>query len=219
MFNSVLSGSITLVSFLICTASSLVLGLLSAAIFFHQNKSTRSFALTLAMLPAIVELVIMLVNGNIGAGLAVAGTFGLVRFRSVPGKAQEITALFLSVALGLATGMGYVAIAFLFFVIMAAAMLLLSRLNFGGSEEKRRLKITIPEDMNYDTLFDDLFQKYTKGAELTSVRTTNLGTLYQLTYAVSLPSGKMDKAFLDEIRTRNGNLNVVCGREDDRDLM
>lgn len=219
MFNSILDSGITLPAFLLCTASALILGLLTAGVFFFKNRSTRSFALTLVLLPAIVELVIMLVNGNIGAGVAVAGTFSLVRFRSVPGKAREIAALFLAVALGLALGMGYVTISFLFFGIMAVATLLLTALNFGGGEETRRLKITIPEDMDYDTLFDDLFQKYTKNAELTSVKTTNLGTLYQLTYAVSLPEGKIDKAFLDEIRARNGNLNVVCGREEDRDMM
>ena len=162
----------------------------------------------------------MLVNGNVGAGLAVAGTFALVRFRSVPGTAREITGLFLSVSLGLACGMGYVGLAALFFVIMGATVLILGRLRFGeGSPACRQLKITIPENLDYEGLFDDLFRQYTLSHELVRVRTINMGTLYELCYEVRLKDAGISKAFLDEIRCRNGNLTVICGREKDKDMI
>lgn len=157
MLNSILGSSLTLSSFLLCTAVSLALGAATALVCMYKSPCTRSFAVTLALLPAVVQCVIMLVNGSIGAGVAVAGAFSLVRFRSVPGTAREIGAIFLAMALGLATGMGYVTLAALFFVIMAAAMTALTALNFGEKKEAQRLlKVTIPEDLDYDGLLDDL---------------------------------------------------------------
>ncbi len=160
MLNSILGSELTLVSFLICTAVSLLLGVGTALVSMYRSRTTQSFAVTLAILPAVVQLVIMLVNGNLGAGVAVAGAFGLVRFRSAPGTAKEIGALFLAMAIGLATGMGYVGLAVMAFAIVSAVMLLLTAVNFGGANEhKRVLKITIPESLDYDGLFDDLFEK------------------------------------------------------------
>lgn len=179
----------------------------------YKSRYTQSFVVTLAMLPAVVQVVIMLVNGNIGAGVAVAGAFSLVRFRSAPGTAREIGIIFLAMAIGLATGMGYVVLAVLFFLVMAVFMLAMSVLRFGGgNEHERELKITIPETLDYDGLFDDLFQKYTRSAELNKIKTTNMGTLYELDYRIVLKSERIPKAFLDELRCRNGNLNIVCGR-------
>lgn len=214
MLNSIITGSkITLNAFIICTAASLALGLCIALLFMYKNQYTHSFVVTLAMLPAVVQVVIMLVNGNIGTGVAVAGTFGLVRFRSAPGTAKEISMIFLAMAIGLATGMGYVGLAALFFVVMAAFTLVLSILRFGaGSENERELKITIPENLDYDGLFDDLFQQYLRSFHLERVKTTNMGTLYELDYHVVLKNDQIPKAFLDELRCRNGNLNIVCGR-------
>jgi uncharacterized membrane protein YhiD involved in acid resistance len=214
MLNSIIQGTeITLSSFLICTAVSLLLGVLTALLCLCQEKSSRSFALTLAMLPAVVQVVIMLVNGNIGTGVAIAGAFGLVRFRSATGTAREISVIFLAMALGLATGMGYVLAAILFFAIMAAFLLLLQRMRFGyGKENVRELKITIPENLDYEGLFDDLFREYTAEAALERVKTTNMGTLYELNYQVILKDEHKTKAFLDELRCRNGNLNISCGR-------
>lgn len=206
-------GEITLSSFLICTAVSMLLGVLAALLCLRQEKSSRSFALTLAMLPAVVQVIIMLVNGNIGTGVAVAGAFGLVRFRSAAGSAREISMIFLAMAIGLATGMGYVLIAALFFCIMAAFLLLLQRLRFGCEKENvRELKITIPENLDYDGLFDDLFRAYTAEAELERVKTSNMGTLYELDYKVILKDEHKIKGFLDELRSRNGNLTISCGR-------
>lgn len=210
----------TVPSFLICVLSALVLGLLTALVFTARSYHTGSLTISLALLPPVVTVVIMLVNGNVGAGLAVAGTFALVRFRSVPGTAREITGLFLSVSLGLACGMGYVGLAALFFVIMGATVLILGRLRFGESSPAcRQLKITIPENLDYEGLFDDLFQQYTLSHELVRVKTTNMGTLYELCYEVRLKDTGISKAFLDEIRCRNGNLTVICGREKDKDMI
>ena len=214
MLNSILDGGTTVSAFLICTAVSLILGIGTALISMYKSKCSQSFAVTLAVLPAIVQVVIMLVNGNIGAGVAVAGTFSLVRFRSAPGTAKEIGVIFLAMTMGLATGMGYLLLAAVLFSIVALALLLLTRLGFGKeSQEERILKITIPENLDYDGLFDDLLNRYTKSWSLERVKTTNMGTLYELQYRVALAGGRMPKELFDEIRCRNGNLNIVCGRE------
>lgn len=220
MLNSIINGVVTVPTFLVCVLTALLLGLLTALVFSVRSYHTGSLTISLALLPPVVTVVIMLVNGNVGAGLAVAGTFALVRFRSVPGTAREITGLFLSVSLGLACGMGYVGLAALFFVIMAAALLLLSRFHFGeDSPACRQLKITIPENLDYEGLFDDLFEEYTLSHELVRVKTTNMGTLYELSYDVRLKDAGISKAFLDEIRCRNGNLTVICGREKQREMI
>ena len=214
MLESIITGGITLPTFLICTAASLLLGMGTAFISMYKAKCTQSFAITLAVLPAVVQMVILLVNGNVGAGVAVAGAFSLVRFRSAPGTAREIGVIFLAMAIGLATGMGYIGLAVLFFVIVAAVMLLLTRFNFGGSKRSERiLRITIPENLDYEGLFDDLFQKYAENCSLEKVKTSNMGTMYELQYRIVLKDTKIPKAFFDEIRCRNGNLNLVCSRE------
>lgn len=214
MLESILTSGITLPAFLICTAVSLVLGIATALISMYRTKCSQSFAVTLAVLPAIVQIVIMLVNGNVGAGVAVAGAFSLVRFRSVPGTAREIGVIFLAMALGLATGMGYVVLAAVFFVIIAAVLFLLTKLGFGTRRtDERLLRITIPENLDYDGLFDDLFATYTTAHTLERVKTANMGTLYELQYRVTLRDAQVPKAFLDALRCRNGNLNITCSRE------
>lgn len=214
MLESILASGITLPAFLICTAVSLVLGIAMALISMYRTKCSQSFAVTLAVLPAIVQIVIMLVNGNVGAGVAVAGAFSLVRFRSVPGTAREIGVIFLAMALGLATGMGYVVLAAVFFVIIAAGLFLLTKLGFGTRHtDERLLRITIPENLDYDGLFDDLFATYTTAHTLERVKTANMGTLYELQYRVTLRDAQVPKAFLDALRCRNGNLNITCSRE------
>ena len=220
MLDSIITTQITAQVFAICTAVSLALGLGTALLCMYKSRYTQSFILTLAMLPAVVQVVIMLVNGNIGAGVAVAGTFSLVRFRSAPGTAREIGMIFLAMAIGLATGMGYVALAVFFFLVMADFVLLLTCLRFGGGNgQERELKITIPENLDYEGLFDDLFQKYARSARLERVKTTNMGTLYELHYSVVLKGERIPKEFLDELRCRNGNLNIVCGRVASREAL
>ena len=213
MLESIIQSTITIQSFLICTAVSAALGLLSAFLYKYKNQATQSFMITLAILPVLVQTVIMLVSGNIGAGVAVAGAFSLVRFRSAPGSAKEITAVFMVMAIGIATGMGYIVLAGILFAVIALFQIALCSVNFGGADDNERtLKITIPEDLDYEGIFDDIFAEYTKSARLESVKTSNLGTLYELKYLITLKGNSVPKAFIDELRTRNGNLNIVCGR-------
>ena len=220
MLNSILGTELTLTSFLICTGVSLLLGVGTALVAGYRSRSTQSLAITLAILPAVVQAVIMLVNGSIGAGIAVAGTFSLVRFRSAPGTAREIAAIFLAMAIGLPTGMGYVGLAALLFLILAGAMLALTAMRFGQKEDAGRiLKITIPEDLDYDGLFDDLFERYTTAHTLEKVKTTNMGTLYELRYRITLRQEPVPKVFLDELRCRNGNLNITCCREESHESL
>ncbi|MBQ5996145.1 MAG: DUF4956 domain-containing protein [Clostridia bacterium] len=220
MLNTIITDTITLKIFLICTGISLALGIGTALVYGFKNRCTQSFAVTLAMLPAIVQIVIMLVNGNIGAGVAVAGAFSLVRFRSAPGTAKEIGAIFLAMAIGLATGMGYVALAVLFFVILAVFIIILTLVKFGSANEgERSLKITIPENLDYDGLFDDLFEKYTKHCSLEKVKTANMGTVYELQYNIILRQTQIPKDFIDEIRCRNGNLNIVCSKVSEKEAL
>lgn len=220
MLNSILGTELTLTSFLICTGVSLLLGVGTALVAGYRSRSTQSLAVTLAILPAVVQAVIMLVNGSIGAGIAVAGAFSLVRFRSAPGTAREIAAIFLAMAIGLATGMGYVGLAVLLFLVLAGAMLALTALRFGQKEDAGRiLKITIPEDLDYDGPFDDLFERYTTAHTLEKVKTTNMGTLYELRYRITLRQEPVPKVFLDELRCRNGNLNITCCREESHESL
>ena len=220
MLNSIIGSSLSVSAFLILTAVSLVLGIGTALISMYKSTCSKSFALALAILPAVVQLVIMLVNGNIGAGVAIAGAFSLVRFRSTPGTAKEIAIVFLSMAIGLATGMGYILLAVLFFFIIGGILLLLTALPFGDANSRERiLKITIPENLDYDGLFDDIFKKYLTKNQLDKVKTVSMGTLYELHYRVTLKEAPVQKQFLDELRCRNGNLNIVCCRESERDLL
>lgn len=218
MFNSVIPTAMTLSAFLMCIFAALILGVLTALVFSFRNRHSGSLILALAVLPPIVTMVIMMVNGNIGAGLAVAGTFSLVRFRSAPGTAREICGLFMSTAIGITCGMGFIGIAAVFFLVMAVFLIALSVFRFGETAaSSRQLKITIPENLDYDGLFDDIFEKYTSNHQLVRVKTTNMGTLYELTYSINLKTPDVSKQFIDEIRCRNGNLNIICGRESDKD--
>lgn len=214
MLDSIISGELNAATFLLCSAVSLLLGVGTALVSMFRSKSTAGFAVTVAVLPVVVQTVIMLVNGNLGAGVAVAGAFGLVRFRSAQGSAREIGAVFLAMALGLASGMGYLALAGSLFALVSAVTLLLSALRFGErNAQERILRITIPENLDYDGLFDDLLDEYTASYALDKVKTSGMGTLYELEYRITLKGNTAPKAFLDAVRCRNGNLNVSCGRE------
>lgn len=220
MLNSIFIGSITIPSLILCLLVSVVLGVLTALVFLYKSRHSASFALTLALLPMTIAIIIMMVNGNVGTGVAVAGAFALVRFRSVPGTAKEIAAIFTDMAIGLALGMGYIGVAAIFFVFAAAVTLVLTRVNFGAiSRYEKRLKITIPESFNYEGLFDEVFEKYKVKAYLEKIRTTDMGTLFELTYDVTLPEKQVSKAFLDELRARNGNLNIVINDFNDKEVL
>ena len=220
MFNSVLGSIMEPQSFILCILCAMVLGVLSSLLFTHFTRHSASLAISLAVLPSIVTLVIMMVNGNIGAGLAVAGSFALVRFRSLPGTAKEVCGIFLSVSIGLACGMGYVGVAVLYFVLMSLFIIALESCRFGqGRLAERQLKITIPEDLDYEEIFDDLLEKYTLHWELVRVHTTNMGTLYELSYEVLLRNKAQSREFINELRCRNGNLSISLGRAADKESM
>ena len=206
-------GELTATVFAEITFAALMCGLIIAGAYMIKNKYSRSFVITLVLLPAIVELVIVLVNGNIGAGVAVAGAFSLVRFRSAPGKGQEITSIFLAMAVGLALGMGYIGIAVTFSVIIAGINLLLNVIGFGGRENvERMLRITVPENLDYENRFDDIFTKYLDSYDYEEVKTVNMGSLYKISLKVVMKNGASVKEMMDEIRKRNGNLEISMGR-------
>ncbi|MCD7739041.1 MAG: DUF4956 domain-containing protein [Lachnospiraceae bacterium] len=220
MLNSIIGSSVTVAAFIMIIAVALALGIMNAVVFSFKERHSASFALTLALLPMAVAVIIMLVNGNVGTGVAVAGAFALVRFRSVPGTAREIAAIFIDMGIGLALGMGYIGIAVIFFAFAAVCTLLLTAVNFGGaSRHEKQLKITIPENFEYDGLFDEVFEEYGCKWELEKIRTTNMGTLFELTYHVTFRDSKIPKAFIDELRTRNGNLTITIGDFADKEML
>ena len=214
IFGSILNGSsVTAAGFIVATLCSLAIGCFIAYMYTLKNSYSKSFIITLALLPAIVQVIIMMVNGNLGAGVAVAGAFSLVRFRSAPGSAKEITSIFLAMAVGLATGMGYIGIAAIFAILITVANLILSSVSFKGfvSEEKT-LKVTVPESLDFEGIFDDILIKYTNKAELEEVKTSGMGSLYKLTYKIAMRQNASVKRMIDEIRQRNGNLEITCSR-------
>lgn len=215
LFDSDMTHVISVTDFLLCLGTSLLMGAILALGFAFRSRYTRSFLITLWLLPAVVCVVIMMVNGNVGAGVAVAGAFSLVRFRSVPGSAKEITMLFLAMGAGLIAGMGYLAFAFLFTFIMTVFSLLLTQLNNRKSASKHKtLHITIPEDLDYSAVFDDILTQYAVSYELVQVKTTNLGSLFRLTYDLTLKDVHNEKEMIDALRCRNGNLEISLSRQE-----
>ncbi|MGB7606706.1 MAG: DUF4956 domain-containing protein [Lutisporaceae bacterium] len=213
MLNSILTDAFSTDTFLICIVCSLMLGAVIAWVHGLYNSSSKGFVMTIALLPAIVQVVIMLVNGNLGTGVAVMGAFSLVRFRSIPGNAKEISSIFLAMAVGLATGMGYLTAAVLFIVIIGGVSILYNVTSFGEPKYKEKeLKITIPEGLDYTGIFDDLFKQYTTKHELIKVKTVNMGSLYKLDYRIRLKYPTEEKVLIDQLRCRNGNLEITCGK-------
>ena len=215
VIDSIFSTTSTLTAggFIICLLVSLALGVLIAVCSRYRNRPSKSLSVSLVLLPMIVQTIIALVNGQLGAGIAVAGAFSLVRFRSAPASAREITSIFLAMAVGLATGMGYIAIAVILAVFGILVDIALASINFGkaGSAE-RDLKIVIPESLSYDEVFNDIFSTYTSRHELIRVKTTNMGSLFKLTYQITLRDARKEKEFIDKLRERNGNLEITCAR-------
>ena len=216
IFDTELTNVISVPDFLLCIGVSLIIGLIIAFSYMYKTRYTKSFVVTLALLPAVVCVVIMMVNGNVGTGVAVAGAFSLVRFRSVPGTAKEIGTLFLAMGAGLIAGMGYLGYAVLFAIILCAIFVLYSQLDFGSKKiiaTYKTLGITIPQDLDYSGVFDEIFSTYTKTYELTNVKTTNMGSLFRLTYDIVLKDATKEKEFIDKLRCRNGNLEINISRQ------
>lgn len=217
LFDSELTAIISIADFMLCLGFSLVLGLIMAGTYMYRSRYTKSFVVTLALLPAVVCIVIMLVNGNVGTGVAVAGAFSLVRFRSVPGSAKEICMLFLAMGTGLISGMGYLGFAILFTAVMCIMFMLYNRLDLGSRKNSNTYKtfvITIPEDLDYSNVFDDIFDKYTTSSDLTRVKTTDMGSMFRLTYNVKLKDSIKEKEMIDMIRCRNGNLEITVSKQE-----
>ncbi len=209
IFEPIYSGTFTVASFLICTLVSLALGIIVALAANFKSRLSKSFLLSIILIPAVVQVVIMLVNGSVGTAVAVMGAFSLVRFRSIPGSAKEIVSIFLAMATGLATGMGYVTLAVLFVIIICIAMICAGFVKIKDKDDLiRELRITVPEDLNYAHAFDDLFEKYTSNTKLLNVKTTNMGSLYKLFYKLELNNEDDVQRFIDELRCRNGNLEI-----------
>ncbi len=217
LFDAQSAAVISVGDFLLCIAVSLILGLVMAFTYMYRTRCSKSFVVTLALLPAVVCVVIMLVNGNVGTGVAVAGAFSLVRFRSVPGTAREICILFLATVSGLTAGMGYLGYAALFTIVMCAMFLLYQLIELGSNPKRdtwKRLTITIPEDLDYTHVFSDILQEYTSSYTLVTVKTTNMGSLFRLTYEVVLRDTEREKEMIDMLRCRNGNLEISLSRQE-----
>ena len=212
-FNTIFTGDqITLMQGLIVSCVALGLGLISSLVYRFRSYCSKSFAVTLAIIPVIVSMLIMMVNGlATGAGIAVLGVFSLVRFRSQPGSSREILAILLSMAIGLACGGGYITFAVFAAAFVCIIWVVLYATPFGNTA-KKELRIEIPENLDYEGLFDDVFKEFTTKYEVITVKTIQMGSIYELRYHISLRKDKSEKAFIDAIRARNGNLPVSCGR-------
>jgi len=209
---SVYGDTVTTTAFLVTAAVSLLLGALISWTYCKTGGSGWSMGTALVFLPFLVQIVIFLVNGNLGTGIAVLGAFSLIRFRSAPGSARDIVIIFLAMAVGLACGMGYVTVAGFAALVVCILNILLTLVQPRRADARRELKITIPEDLDYTDLFADLMKRYTNESNLMQVKTTNMGSLYSLIYHITLKDYSREKEFLDQLRCRNGNLDIVCGR-------
>lgn len=218
MFESIFSGgTVAAVSFFIVLIASLACGAVFSVLACYRSKSSLNFAIATTLIPMTVAAVIALVNGNLGVGVAIAGVFGLVRFRSAPGTAREIAIIFIAMAAGLAFGMGYIAYGAIFLIASGILLFVFGKFAAKAGRSKGReklVKITIPESLDYTSVFDDIFSEYTEGAELETVKSTNMGSMFRLTYRVQLKNAVCEKPMLDAIRTRNGNLEICCSRAD-----
>ena len=208
IFSSILTGSFSVGQYLLCLLFSGLCGVIAALALGRESSATRSFLISLVVLPIIVTTVILMVNGNVGTGIAVAGAFSLVRFRSAAGKARDISAIFLVMTAGLACAAGYVAIALLFTLIASGVMLLLSLVPM-SCDRFLALHITVPESLHFADAFDDLFERYTKSRKLVKAKTSNMGSLYKLDYKIEMKDPAAVQEFLDALRCRNGNLEIA----------
>lgn len=223
MFESIFDNSAALTvstvtdsQFMLCMGLSLLLGAVIAVVTRLTNKrASKSLLTTLILIPVIVQLIIMMVNGNLGIGVSVMGAFSLVRFRSVPGNGEEIASIFSAMAIGLATGTGYIGVAVAATAVICIVLIILRFIHFGDENKaNRQLKVIIAEDLDFTEIFDDIFEKYVTKPELVKVKTTNMGSLFELTYNVVMKNVKDEKKLMDEIRCRNGNLTVTLSRKE-----
>lgn len=206
---------ISIGKFFICIMAALLAGLILALSYKIRNKTTQNFVTTLALMPAMVCVIILMVNGNIGTGVAVTGAFSLIRFRSVAGSSSDLGAIFLAMGTGLIIGMGYIGFAFAFAIIISIMQIIYANIGMGKRDDvDRTMRIAIPEDLDYTGVFEDLFEKYTTSNQLTNVKTTDMGSLFRLTYNISLKDAKLEKELIDNLRCRNGNLEISISKQE-----
>jgi len=213
------SNGIDITTVLICSIVSIVLGFLIAIVYKSTEKGSKNFLVSISVLPIIVQTIIMLVNGNLGMSVAIAGAFSLVRFRSIAGTSKEIVAVFLSMVIGVATGMGYVWFAGLITIIILIMWFVLVKTKIFEDENEKILKVTIPENLDYTNVFDDIFKKYVEKFTLEQVKTTNMGSLFDLSYRIVLKNSIDEKKFIDEIRVRNANLKVLLSHPIENEVL
>lgn len=213
MLNSIFSetaSSVLLSSILLCSIVSIILGVVIALTHKQTSKYNKNFLVTLSILPLLVQTIIIMVNGNLGTSVAIMGAFSLVRFRSLPGTSKEILSVFFAMTVGLATGMGHLVFAIIITIIGSLAIFILSKVAlFNNNKKEKILKIMIPENLDYTNVFDDIFETYTEKVELEQVKTTNMGSMFDLSYRIILNENVNEKAFLDDLRVKNGNLKVM----------
>lgn len=212
MFDSIYTSSVTPAQFFIMASATLISGLIFSWIMSLRIKSTKRFFMVSTLLPLVVSTVITFVNGNIGAGVAVGGAFGLIRFRSAQGSADELATILIALGSGIAFGMGYIAYGIIILIGLSLAYFLIASLpifEHSGMSEDKLLNITIPESLEYNGAFDDTFERFLKSHENTGVKTTGMGSMFKLSYKIRMKDSGEEKAFIDELRTKNGNLEVA----------
>lgn len=221
MFNSIFQEStgnvITTGDIFLALGVALLSGVVFATMCFYKTRSTKSFLMATSLLPMVVALVIILVNGNIGAGIAIAGAFSLVRFRSAAGTAKEICIIFISMAAGLTFGMGFLAYGAIFMVGAGAVLMLCETLKIWERKpvlKEKNVRITLPENLDYTSVFNDIFDKYAERYDMVKMKTTNMGSMFRVDYHIVMKDITKEKEMVDELRMRNGNLEVVVQRTD-----
>lgn len=207
IFTAIDTSNLTLATYTIITLAAFLSGTVTAIAANYKNRASKSFVAALILLPVIVETIVLMVNGNIGTGIAISGAFSLVRFRSAPGKAKDMVLIFLAMTCGVACAAGYIGVAFLFALVVSLALVVIMSIPL-KEERTQQLRITIPESLNFTDVFDEVFEKYLSYHEMVSVKTTNMGSLFRLVYRVEMKRGTNMKQFMDELRIRNGNLEI-----------
>ena len=212
MLNSILDGNFTMNNLLICSGVAIFLGIVVAFMHKVTSKYNKNFLITLALIPLMVEAIMIMVNGNLGTGVAIAGAFSLIRFRSMPGTSREILSILVSMTIGIILGIGYIGFALITILLYSIFILLYSKTNIFENNKEKILKITIPENLDYTEIFNEEFNEYLNTYEISQVKTTNMGSLFELTYLVNVKNNINEKEFIDKLRVKNGNLKIVLSK-------
>lgn len=212
MLNSILNGNLTINILSICLLSSIILGFLIAYTHKITSKYNKNFLITLCLIPLAVEAIMIMVNGSLGTGIAVAGAFSLIRFRSMPGTSREILSIFIAMTVGIVLGIGYIGYACIITIISCIMTIVLNNVKIFDNNKDKLLKVTIPENLDYTDVFNDEFNEYLNRYEISSVKTTNMGSLFEITYLINIKDNINEKEFIDKIRIKNGNLKIVLSK-------